>query len=357
MTAQTKRSRKIFFSYRRADNFDFVERIRDRFIEIYGVENVFMDVDSIPAGAKFADKIHAMVQNCDAMIAIIGPSWLEVLQQKAARFEEDYVRTEIKLALEAGKYIVPICIKGASVPTKDDHIPTDIREMFDYQVEFLDSSVFRDRMPKLVETVEHALAEREQQHQEIQELDRLFPAPGLALTYYVNFVQAIMYRISDPTSAIEIKDRTPDSEAVQIDSQARLQLQLNIILPVNLSVLDRLIKITANTLMTATIQTASRPLLVQARRVEDRYQLIDIPKTISVIELWIKRRMNEMGDAESELAVRFERDEIERFELMLQWWIRTETGDAKLKQLVRIIRYDPENVLPELEWLHRLSQA
>ena len=75
-------TRKIFISYRRSDNPDFVDRIRDWFIHRYGRANVFMDFDSIPPGVKFADYIRATIQQSDTVIAVIGPRWLELLREK-----------------------------------------------------------------------------------------------------------------------------------------------------------------------------------------------------------------------------------------------------------------------------------
>jgi hypothetical protein len=42
---------KIFINYRRGDSIGTAGRLRDRLAQTFGPQNVFMDVDSIPAGS------------------------------------------------------------------------------------------------------------------------------------------------------------------------------------------------------------------------------------------------------------------------------------------------------------------
>ncbi len=164
MSDSTKppRKRKIFINYRRADNTDFVERIRDWFVLRYGRESVFMDFDNIPPFTKFADFIRETVADCDVLVAIIGPAWMQMLQEKISQHdEEDYVQVEIKLALEQKKLIAPICIKGAPVP-KTLHLPPDLRPLMDYNVAHLNSGrEFLDNIGRIIDALEKKLDELE----------------------------------------------------------------------------------------------------------------------------------------------------------------------------------------------------
>ena len=151
---------KIFFSYRRDDNSEFVERIRDWFILRYQRENVFMDFDSIPPFVKFDDFIREKVRECDALIAVVGPRWMELLQEKASKFQDDYVRIEIGLALQENKLVAPICIKGAGVPPATS-LPPELKSMFATNVAILDSgSNFLDNIKGIVDAVEQELDRR-----------------------------------------------------------------------------------------------------------------------------------------------------------------------------------------------------
>ncbi|MCA0455943.1 MAG: toll/interleukin-1 receptor domain-containing protein [Chloroflexi bacterium] len=152
------RKRKIFISYRRADNPDFVERIRDWFAWKYGRDSVFMDFDTIPPFTPFADFIREKVRECDLFVAVIGTDWVKTLKERIKHEDdEDYVRTEIRLALELKKPIAPICIKKAAIPNSRD-LPTDLRPMLDYNSAHLDSGRhFLDNIEMILNAVEHQL--------------------------------------------------------------------------------------------------------------------------------------------------------------------------------------------------------
>jgi hypothetical protein len=150
--------RKIFFNYRRADFPDFVERVRDWFALRYGRDSVFMDSDTIPPFTPFADYIRERVRDCDVLVAFIGPRWLEILRERERQPDDpDYVRIEIKLALDEGKPIAPICIKGARPPRNQD-LPPDLRPMLEYNVAFLESGRhFLDNIEPLLDALEREL--------------------------------------------------------------------------------------------------------------------------------------------------------------------------------------------------------
>jgi len=48
---------KIVVSYRRQDSEAITGRIRDRLANHYGEQSVFMDIDSIPFGADFRERV------------------------------------------------------------------------------------------------------------------------------------------------------------------------------------------------------------------------------------------------------------------------------------------------------------
>lgn len=153
-------ARKIFISYRRDDHPDFVERIRDWFIQRYGRANVFMDFDSIPPFTRFVSFIQEKVDETDVMVVIIGPRWLELLKERAASHQDDFVRIEIRMALQKDKLVAPICIKGAGVPPRRA-LPSDLQPLLDHNIAFLNSgSAFLDNIEKIVDAVEQEWVRR-----------------------------------------------------------------------------------------------------------------------------------------------------------------------------------------------------
>ncbi|MFN8530217.1 MAG: toll/interleukin-1 receptor domain-containing protein [Anaerolineae bacterium] len=122
---------KIFVSYRQADNADFVYRIRDWLINRYGADNVFIDFDGLPPFVVFEDVIRERIAESDAVLVIIGARWLELLNQKAASADDDYVKIEVEAAIareSEGLIIAPVLIKGASMPTAAD-LPEGMRRL------------------------------------------------------------------------------------------------------------------------------------------------------------------------------------------------------------------------------------
>lgn len=78
-----------------------------------------MDVDNIPLGGDLAEVISAEVAQCETLLAIIGPRWLELLKAREGD-PKDFVRIEIAAALERGIPVIPVLVDGAKMPHKGD---------------------------------------------------------------------------------------------------------------------------------------------------------------------------------------------------------------------------------------------
>ncbi|HYN06980.1 MAG TPA: toll/interleukin-1 receptor domain-containing protein [Vicinamibacterales bacterium] len=121
---------RIFISYRREDTAGYAGRVYDGLQRRFGPENVFMDVDSLRPGDDFVEAIGRTLDQCDVMLAIIGPRWLAVTDKQGTPrlFDEgDFVRIEIQSALEKRLRTVPILVGRASVPRRQPNIDSDSR--------------------------------------------------------------------------------------------------------------------------------------------------------------------------------------------------------------------------------------
>lgn len=148
---------RIFVSYRRADSPCFAERIRDWFMLAYRRENVFMDFDAIPPFVNFEVFIVEQIEKVDVMLVIIGPRWVEMLNERAKSDELDYVRLEISKAIQMGKLVAPIVVDGASTPRADE-LPEDIRPMMRANIPRLDSGrQFLDNIERIISALPKAL--------------------------------------------------------------------------------------------------------------------------------------------------------------------------------------------------------
>jgi hypothetical protein len=116
----------IFVSYRRSDSNDITGRIYDRLKEHFGPNVVFKDVDSIPYGDDFRSLLNRTVGNCQVLVAVIGPAWVDVLQERLAKPERiDWVRSEIETALakEPSIPVIPLLVGGTKMPKEKDLPP------------------------------------------------------------------------------------------------------------------------------------------------------------------------------------------------------------------------------------------
>lgn len=108
----------IFISYRRDDSADTCGRIYDHLVASFGRDTVFKDVDSIPLGVNFDEHISRVLQQCAVVLAVIGPRWLDIRDERGRRLDDpaDLVRRELEAALQRGIPVIPALVQGARMP-------------------------------------------------------------------------------------------------------------------------------------------------------------------------------------------------------------------------------------------------
>ncbi len=110
---------KIFISYRRQETAWPARQLYEVLVSRFGAESVFKDVDDIDPGDDFVDRITEAVGACDVLLALIGPQWLAMTDDKGRRRldnPDDFVRIELTAALSRGVRVVPILVDGARMP-------------------------------------------------------------------------------------------------------------------------------------------------------------------------------------------------------------------------------------------------
>jgi hypothetical protein len=101
---------KIIISYRRLDSLDIAMRIRDVMATHFGESSVFTDIDSIPLGVDFLDHINSVLSTCDALIAIVGPRWIDAGKGpgQGLHLDTDFVRIEVEAALKTSSVLTAV---------------------------------------------------------------------------------------------------------------------------------------------------------------------------------------------------------------------------------------------------------
>jgi hypothetical protein len=122
----------IFVSYRRDDSRDIAGRLVDRLRQEYTAEQLFLDIDAIPAGTNFETVLADRLKVCDVLLAVIGPQWVNAKDASGKRrLDEpaDYVRREIASALKRNDVrVIPLLVSNATMPRAED-LPDDLKPL------------------------------------------------------------------------------------------------------------------------------------------------------------------------------------------------------------------------------------
>jgi len=163
---------KIFVSYRRKGSEAVTGRIVDRLISHYGEESIFIDIDDIPIGADFRQHINEVLQQCDIMIAVIGPRWAGSAKKGGVNIqhENDWVRLEIETALKREVLIIPTLVEGAMMPKALD-LPASLKD-FAYRnaATVGGGKDFNTHVQQLIRSIDLSVAARKSPAENVQGL-------------------------------------------------------------------------------------------------------------------------------------------------------------------------------------------
>ncbi len=147
---------KIFVNYRRDDVPGDARGVRDGLATKFGKSSIFMDVDNLLVGQRFDLELAKALDDCDMLLAVMGPRWLDLLKTRVASGERDYVREEIAEALKRRIAVVPVRVgRDGSMPAlpSAEELPEDIRELLLYQKHDVAHERFGRDMVELVAAV------------------------------------------------------------------------------------------------------------------------------------------------------------------------------------------------------------
>lgn len=137
----------VFVNYRVGDEAAFAAALAEQLKDRFGRSEVFHVSQEAAAGSPFAQEIEDAIAQCAVLIVVIGERWLSRANRRKLRQPGDWVRREIRLALNAGKRVVPLLV-DASVPRRSC-LPADIRGLLDHQYR----PVFRRSSPQDLDRV------------------------------------------------------------------------------------------------------------------------------------------------------------------------------------------------------------
>lgn len=148
-----------FISYRRQDSSAASRWLGDVIRRIFGTQSVFVDTDAIRIGTTWPTEIEDALSRATVLIAVIGPAWLRLADEYGMRRLDnpnDWVRNEIKIALERKIPVIPLIISDATLP-KSEGLPDDIRGLTSFQGYQLRDDAWEGDVDRLIKALKEQL--------------------------------------------------------------------------------------------------------------------------------------------------------------------------------------------------------
>jgi len=131
---------RAFISYRRDDTAQIAQALYLQLKEMFGPDQLFMDVNSIRAGEAWPARIRRRLETASVLLVLIGPGWLKATDKKGRRRildRSDWVRNEILYALRHRIKVIPIAINHTkNLPSRAD-LPRELRALRNKQATVL----------------------------------------------------------------------------------------------------------------------------------------------------------------------------------------------------------------------------
>ncbi|MGW4721766.1 toll/interleukin-1 receptor domain-containing protein [Streptomyces sp. NPDC004291] len=151
----------VFVNYRTGDEESAATMIARELARRFGDERIFFASNSIDPGRRFPAELVRAVEECEALLAVIGPRWAEVRGadgRPALEAEQDWTRREIQTALDRGILVIPVLV-GKATRIDRTVLPDDLLELADCQYRRFDHRNAESDLATLGDTLTRLLPE------------------------------------------------------------------------------------------------------------------------------------------------------------------------------------------------------
>ncbi len=148
---------RLFISYRRVDAEHAAQRVRAVMRARFGDDAVFIDRD-IPAGTDWAQYLNERLESATDVIVLVGDVFINELRARGsgapgqAGDSTDWLKTEIRTALDMKKNIYPVVIGRQDMPDSGQ-LPSDIGAFARAQAVFAREPAFDVALGKLADDI------------------------------------------------------------------------------------------------------------------------------------------------------------------------------------------------------------
>lgn len=125
----------VFINYRRADVAFGAAAVYELLAERFGKDRIFLDNQSMAPGDDYPDSLRWALESMRVLLVLIGPRWLDVDPvdgRPLIERDRDWVRWEIRRAVQRAVPIIPVLLDGAALPDSA-RLPADVRRFVHHQ--------------------------------------------------------------------------------------------------------------------------------------------------------------------------------------------------------------------------------
>ena len=150
----------IFISYRRDDSLATAGRLRDKLVQVFRAGQVFIDIEDLQHGRDFVTILEGKIAECDALLAVIGPKWLDARDDQGRRRldnPDDFVAIEVGTALRRETIaVIPVLVDGARMPSAAE-LPDPLKALARRNAIELRNTQFGGDSDRIVRSIKAAL--------------------------------------------------------------------------------------------------------------------------------------------------------------------------------------------------------
>ena len=158
---------RVFISYRRSETAWAARAVFERLWREFP-QRVFIDLETITLGADFTQELDHHLEHCQALLALLGPRWLQEMADRAQHDEPDYARLEVARALTKNVPVVPVLLDNTPMPKRRD-LPADLQAL-----------TVRNGLPIVHDTFEAQMMRVVQEVRRILQVPVVVAAPAVA---------------------------------------------------------------------------------------------------------------------------------------------------------------------------------
>jgi tetratricopeptide (TPR) repeat protein len=159
---------KFFINYRREDSELYAQTI-GLTLQARFPGQVFWDREALAVGVRWEQEIERALEDCAAVIVVMGPHWLNVADESGHRRlenENDVLRKEIRNAIGRGVPLVPVLVGDAQMP-KAAELPIDLQKLREYNGMWWNLKEPGQSLAKLTSALEEILEQRRRERGEV----------------------------------------------------------------------------------------------------------------------------------------------------------------------------------------------